>query len=96
MSDPITQETIDTWRTNYGLATREPVDAPAWWATHYKGAPAGTVAALGEALLEIERLQQALRYEETRFSRIGTHGPDCWKWGPKHYECALRHIGEKS
>lgn len=41
---------------------------------------------------EIERLQTALRYEENRFSRIGTHGPDCWKWGPGHYECAMRHI----
>lgn len=61
MNDPITQETIDTWRTHYGLATREPVDAAAWWATHYKGAPAGAVAALGEALLEIERLQRALK-----------------------------------
>ena len=45
-----------------------------------------------QALQEIERLQRALRYEENRFGRIGTHGPDCWKWGPSHYECALRHI----
>jgi polyhydroxyalkanoate synthesis regulator protein len=44
------------------------------------------------AAQEIERLRAALRYEENRFSRIGTHGPDCWKWGPGHYECALRHI----
>ena len=41
---------------------------------------------------EIERLRQSLRYEENRFSRIGTHNPECWKWGPGHYECALRHI----
>lgn len=47
------------------------------------------------AMQEIERLQRALRYEENRFSRIGTHNPDCWKWGPGHYECALRHIEEK-
>jgi hypothetical protein len=44
------------------------------------------------AAQEIERLSTALRYEENRFSRIGTHGPDCWKWGPGHYECAMRHI----
>jgi hypothetical protein len=43
---------------------------------------------------EIERLRKALYYEANRFSRIGTHSHDCWKWGPQHYECALRHVKE--
>lgn len=43
---------------------------------------------------EIERLRKALHYEANRFSRIGTHAPDCWKWGPQHYECALRKVKE--
>jgi hypothetical protein len=43
---------------------------------------------------EIERLTKALHYEQHLLSRIGTHGPGCWEWGPAHYECALRKIKE--
>ena len=48
---------------------------------------------LGDALAENERLKRELKYQDDREGHIGTHGPDCWSWGPKHYECALRHIG---
>ena len=48
----------------------------------------------GECALEIKRLEEALRYEENRFSRIGTHSDVCWAWGPSHYECAMRHALE--
>ncbi len=48
---------------------------------------------LGDALAENERLRRELKYQDARDGHIGTHGPDCWAWGPKHYECALRHIG---
>lgn len=45
-----------------------------------------------DAADEIERLRSALRYEQHRRDRIGTHGPNCHAWGPAHYECAMREI----
>lgn len=41
---------------------------------------------------EIERLTKALHYEQHWLSRVGTHGPECWRWGPSHYDCAVRKI----
>lgn len=41
---------------------------------------------------EIERLTKALHYEQHWLSRIGTHGPGCWEWGPAHYDCAVKEI----
>jgi hypothetical protein len=49
---------------------------------------------LGDALSENERLRRELKYQEAREGHIGTHGPDCWSYGPRHYECALRRIKE--
>ena len=47
---------------------------------------------LGDALSENERLKSRLKYQEDREGWVGTHGPDCWSYGPRHYECAIRHI----
>jgi hypothetical protein len=49
---------------------------------------------LGDALTEIERLRRELKYQEDRDGWIGTHGPECYTYGPRHYECALRRIKE--
>lgn len=59
----------------------------------YRKANAYLVNATAFALAEVATFKKRLKYQEDRESHIGTHGPDCWAWGPKHYECALRHIG---
>jgi len=41
---------------------------------------------------ENERLNKALKWEQHRAGRVGTHSPGCWQWGSQHYECAMRHI----
>ena len=57
----ITPETILCWKTNYGLLSRTPEKAAAWWHDKMAGkAPAGAVAALGLALEEIDRLRDDL------------------------------------
>jgi hypothetical protein len=49
---------------------------------------------LGDALTENERLKRELKYQDQREGWIGTHNPECWSYGPRHYECALRRIKE--
>ena len=49
---------------------------------------------LGDALSENERLRKKLKYQEDREGWIGTHGPECWSYGPRHYDCAIKHIND--
>jgi len=41
---------------------------------------------------ECDRLTNLLQWEQGRRERIGTHGDECWKWGPAHHECAMREM----
>jgi len=47
---------------------------------------------VGDAVDEIERLNKALKWEQDRSGRVGTHSPGCWTWGHQHYQCAIQHI----
>lgn len=41
---------------------------------------------------EVKRLKEAVRYQDWRDGRIGTHSPDCYTHGVGHYECAVKEI----
>jgi predicted DNA-binding transcriptional regulator AlpA len=41
---------------------------------------------------EIKRLNDALKFEQNRTGRVGTHSPGCWGWGHNHYDCALKEM----
>lgn len=46
--------------------------------------------ALVAAREEIDRLNQALYWEQNRSDRVNTHGEGCHAWGNRHYECLLK------
>lgn len=47
-----------------------------------------------DAANEIDRLRACLKRQDDRDGHIGTHNPDCYTYGPKHYQCALVKIAD--
>jgi len=41
-----------------------------------------------EAMKEIDRLKQQIRYQDQRDGRIGTHSPTCYTFGPSQPNAA--------
>ena len=64
---PVDKQTIDCWRTNYGLE-KTPHELHALWSSW---APPGAVLALKAAVLELERLRDTLAYAEAALADIG-------------------------
>ena len=44
---------------------------------------------------QLAEAERNLKYEQHCAGRIGTHGPGCHTWGPRHYECALAQLAER-
>ena len=50
------------------------------------------IKATSAALAENALLKKRLKYQDDREGWVGTHSSECWTFGPRHYECAIRHI----
>jgi len=58
----------------------------------YRKANEHLVSATAAALAENATLKLRLTYQDDREGWVGTHSPECWTFGPRHYECAIKHI----
>ena len=55
----------------------------------------GVIEVIEQQAQEITRLNACLQYEQHRTGRQGTHAEGCYKWGPGHWDCAMREIAKK-